>query len=88
MGARFYVKLFSRLGFVLAILAVASCFYPQMLFFGMMSSVIGTLMSVLVIFTRTKYGVPTKWTNISVISIALCSVPVLYVLTILILKKA
>lgn len=89
MGARFYEKLFAKIGFVLGILAALSCFSPAFLFYGMLCSIMGTLISVSVIFIRTRYGASVKWYHISIISIILCSLPVLYVILILfVLKQA
>jgi len=83
MNVRFYTKLASRIGLVLGMLAAISCFFPPFLFYGMIGSIVGTLLSVSVIFVRTRYEVPTRWNHISYISIFLCSFPVIYVLVIL-----
>lgn len=85
---RVYTKWFARLGLLLGATALLTCFYPKYLFYGMLCSVLGTLLSVGVIFTRSKYAIPTKWNHISFFSIVLCSAPVIYVLVILfVLKK-
>jgi len=87
MNVRLYTKLFSYLAFGLGVFAVSTCFFPRMLFFGMLSSIAGTLISVVIIFTRTKYAISTKWNHLSIISIVLCSVPVIYVLVLLFVLK-
>ncbi len=84
---RLYTKWFARLGFLLGAAALATCFFPKYLFYGMLCSVLGTLLSVGVIFTRSKYAIPTKWNHISFLSIALASAPVIYVLVILFVIK-
>jgi len=87
MNVRLYTKLFSYLALGLGVFAASTCFFPRLLFFGMLSSIVGTLISVLIIFTRTKYAIPTKWSHLTIISIVLCSVPVLYVLVLLFVLK-
>ncbi len=87
MNVRVYAKIFSRVAVVLGILAVATCFFPPFLLYGMSCSILGTLISISVIFIRTHYSVPTKWNHISYISLVLCSVPVIYVMMLLFVLK-
>jgi len=87
MDIRLATKILSRGGFLLGVLSVISCFFPQWLFYGMMCSILGTISSVMVIFVRTKYAAPTKWNHISVISIVLCSAPVIYIGVLLFILK-
>jgi hypothetical protein len=89
MNVRLYAKLMSRFAFALSLIAVATCFKPApYLFYGMMCSIIGTLLAVTVIFIRARYGVPTKWNHISYITVVLASVPVVYVMVLLFIVKA
>ncbi len=88
MGIREYTKLFTRIAFLLGILAVISCFMASMLFYGMICSVLGTVISIIVISIRTHFSVPTTWKHQSVIALFLCSAPVLYVLTLIFFHKA
>ncbi|HXB39777.1 MAG TPA: hypothetical protein VNZ49_04495 [Bacteroidia bacterium] len=87
MNIRIIAKIASRIALVLGILAVASCFFSNMLFYGMLCSILGTLISISVIFIRTHYAVPTKWNHISYISVVLCSAPVIYVMILLFVLK-
>lgn len=87
MNTRSYGKLFAYLGFALGVLATLSCFSPTYLFYGMLCSIIGTIISVAVIFVRTRHGAAVKWHNIPIIAIVLCSVPVLYVIALLFILK-
>jgi hypothetical protein len=88
MGIRELTKLFTRVAFFLGILAVVSCFFVSFIFYGMICSVLGTIIAVIIISIRTHYSVPTTWKHPSVLSLVLCSVPVLYVLTLIFLHKA
>ena len=87
MNVRLYAKIASRISFALGILAVITCFFPALLLFGMLSSIVGTLLSIGVIFIRTHYMVPTKWNHISYVSLVLCSAPVIYVMILLFVLK-
>lgn len=88
MNVRLYSKLMARFAFLLGLFAVAACFSPPYLFYGMMCSIMATLLSVAVIFIRTRYGVPTKWNHISYITIVLASAPVVYVMVLLFILKS
>ena len=88
MGIREYTKLFTKIAFVLGMMAVVSCFLVNFLFYGMICSVIGTIISIIVISIRTHFSVPTTWKHPSVIALVLCSVPVIYVLILIFLHKA
>jgi hypothetical protein len=88
MGIRETTKLMTRIAFLLGLLAVISCFFPSLLFYGMWCSILGTVISIIVISIRTHYSVPTKWNHQSIISLVLCSSPVLYVLLLIYLHKA
>lgn len=87
MNVRFYGKLVARFGFLLGMLAAASCFFPAYLFWGMLCSILGTILSVGVIFVRIRYGSTVRWRDLPIISIVLCSFPVLYVILILFVLK-
>jgi hypothetical protein len=88
MNVRLYAKLMSRFALVLSLLAIATCFKPAYLFYGMMCSILATMLSVAVIFIRTRYDVPTKLTHISYITIVLASLPVIYIMVLLFIFKA
>ncbi|MGZ3861880.1 MAG: hypothetical protein ACXVPN_07490 [Bacteroidia bacterium] len=88
MGIREITKLFTNIAFVLGILAVATCFLPNLLFYGMIASLAGTIISIIVISVRTHYNVPTTWKHRSIIALVLCSAPVLYLLALIFLHKA
>jgi len=88
MGIREYTKLFTRIAFFLGILAVLSCFFTALLLYGMLCSILGTVIAIIVISIRTHYVVPTKWNHPSIISLVLCSAPVLYVLILIFFNKA
>lgn len=79
--------MFALLGLALGVLAALSCLSPAYLFYGMLCSVIGTIISVAVIFVRTRHGAPVKWHDISILAIVLCSLPVLYVIFLLFVLK-
>lgn len=88
MGIREYTKLFTRIAFVLGLFAVLSCFFTSLLLYGMMCSILGSVIAIIIISIRTHYSVPTKWRHPSIISLVLCSAPVLYVLILIYLNKA
>jgi hypothetical protein len=88
MNVRLYAKLMSRFAIVLSLIAIATCFKPAYLFYGMMCSIGATLLAVSVIFIRTRYGVPTKWNHISYITVILASIPVIYIMVLLFIFKA
>ncbi len=87
MKIRELTKLITRIAFFLAILAVLSCFFTAYLFYGMLCSILGTLLSIIVIFIRTHYDVSTKWNHASYMALFFCSAPVIYVLVLIFLHK-
>ena len=88
MEIRTITKIITRIAFLLGILSVLSCFFVSLIFYGMACSVIGTILSIIVLFIRTHYAVPTKWSHPSVLSLVFCSVPVLYVLLLIFFHQA
>jgi hypothetical protein len=87
MNVRLYVKLFARLGFALGLLAALSCLSPAYLFYGMLCSILGTLISVAVLFVRTKHGARIKWHDVSILAILFASAPVIYVILLLFILR-
>ena len=69
MGIRELTKLFTNIALVLGILAVVTCFMPNLLFYGMICSLLGTVISIIVISIRTHYNVPTTWRHKSIIAL-------------------
>ncbi len=88
MGIRGLTKLFTWVAFSLSVLAVLSCFFVNLIMYGMLCSIIGTILSVIVIFARTHYAVLTRWNHPSYLSLVFCSAPVIYVLVLINLHKA
>jgi hypothetical protein len=88
MGLRALTKLFTQIALVLGALSVISCFFVSYIFYGMACSIIGTIISIMVISIRKHYSVPTKWNHRSIIALLLCSAPVLYFLALIYLNLA
>jgi hypothetical protein len=86
MEIRDYTRWATRIALVLGMLAFFSCFNIPFLFYGMVCSVLGTILSIIVIFIRTRFAVPTNWTHPSIIALVLCSTPVLYVLLLIFIR--
>jgi cell division protein FtsX len=88
MGIRDITKLMTRIAFLLGILAVLSCISVPFIFYGMLCSILGTVIAIIVISIRTHYSVPTTWKHPSIISLLLCSAPVLYFMILIFFHKA
>jgi uncharacterized membrane protein YjjP (DUF1212 family) len=80
-------KTLSYIALLCGILAALSCISISLVFYGMFCSVAGMLLSIIVIFQRTKYFDGTKWNHPSVIAMFLSSFPVIYLATIIFLFK-
>jgi hypothetical protein len=87
MGIRTITKILTWTAFSFGVMSVLSCFFPSILFYGMLCTVLGTVLSIIVIFIRTHYAVPIKWNHPSVIALMLCSVPVIYVMLLIVLGR-
>ncbi|MHB8259216.1 MAG: hypothetical protein ACYDCN_06095 [Bacteroidia bacterium] len=73
---------------VIGILASLSCLSFQLLRIGMFCSIIGIIVSVFVIFQRTKYEAETKWNHPSIIALLLNSVPIIFLVILILISKA
>ena len=88
MGLRAVTKLLTRVAFLLGLLAALSCVFVSFIFYGMLCSIVGTVLGIVVISIRTHYAVPTTWKHPSIISLVLCSAPVIYFLVLIYFHKA
>lgn len=88
MEIRAITKVLTRIAFMLGILSVLSCIFVSLIFYGMICSLIGMVIGVVVISIRSHYHVPTTWKHPSVISLLLCSAPVVYFMALIYFNKA
>jgi hypothetical protein len=80
-------KALSNIALLFGILAALSCISISLIFYGMFCSVAGMVISIIVIFLRTKYFEGTKWSHPSIIAMFLSSFPVIYLATIIFIFK-
>ncbi len=80
-------KALSNIALLLGILATLSCLSISLLLYGMVCSAAGMIVSIIVIFQRTKYFEETKWNHSSIIAMFLSSVPILYLIIIIFIFK-
>ncbi|HEX7413708.1 MAG TPA: hypothetical protein VF411_06635 [Bacteroidia bacterium] len=71
----------------IGILASLSCLSFPLLRIGMFCSIIGIIVSIFVIFQRTKYEAETKWNHPSIIALFLNSVPIIFLATLIFISK-
>ncbi|MBS1646513.1 MAG: hypothetical protein JST67_04165 [Bacteroidetes bacterium] len=76
-------KTLTFLALLFGFLALLSCFYAPLLFWGLLCSVAGTVCAIFVIFRRTRYMLETKWNHPVVLALVLSSAPVLYLICII-----
>lgn len=80
-------KILSNVALLFGILAALSCLSVSLLLYGMFCSMAGMIISIIVIFQRTKYFDGTKWNHPSIIAMFLSSVPILYLVIIIFIFK-
>lgn len=80
-------KILTNISVILGVLAALSCFSINLLFYGLLCTIAGTISSIFVIFLRTKWLMDTKWTHPAMLALFLNSIPVIYLIIIIFIFK-